>query len=100
DSIPDRYGSAALEAVGRLAPARVSGGVGEAKGIAVNRRERTADGRTVLGWNREGVRDDSVVAIRVDGGDGPPLYADPIATLVSFACHPVVVGPDFPGAGP
>ena len=99
DSIPDRYASVALEAVGRLAPARVSGGVGEAKGIAVNRRERTADGRTVLGWNREGVRDDSVVAIRVDGGDGPPLYADPIATLVSFACHPVVVGPDFPARG-
>jgi neutral ceramidase len=100
DSIPDRYASAALEAVGRLAPARVSGGVGEAKGIAVNRRERTADGRTILGWNRDGVRDDSVVAIRVDGRDGPPLYDDAIATLVSFACHPVVIGPDFPGAGP
>ncbi len=100
DSIPDRYASAAIEAVGRLAPARVRGGVGEAKGLAVNRRERTADGRTILGWNRDGVRDDSVVAIRVDGADGPPLYADPIATLVSFACHPVVIGPDLPGAGP
>ncbi len=100
DSIPDRYASAALEAVGRLAPARVSGGVGQAPGLAVNRRERTADGRTILGWNREGVRDDSVVVIRVDGRDGPPLQADGIATLVSFACHPVVVGPDFPGAGP
>ncbi len=100
DSIPDRYASAALEAVGRLAPARVSGGVGQAPGLAVNRRERTADGRTILGWNHEGVRDDSVVVIRVDGRDGPPLQADGIATLVSFACHPVVVGPDFPGAGP
>ena len=73
DSVPDRYASAALEAVGRLAPARVSGGVGQAAGLAVNRRERTPDGRTILGWNREGVRDDSVVAIRVDGLDGPPL---------------------------
>lgn len=100
DSIPDRYASAALAAVGRLAPARVSGGVGQAPGLAVNRRERTADGRTILGWNRDGVRDDSVVAIRVDGADGPPLHADPIATLVSFACHPVVVGPDLEGAGP
>lgn len=100
DSVPDRYASAALEAVGRLAPARVSGGVGEVKGIAVNRRERTADGRTILGWNRDGVRDDSVVAIRIDGADGPPLYVDAIATLVSFACHPVVIGPDYPGAGP
>jgi hypothetical protein len=100
DSIPDRYASAALEAVGELVPARVGGGVGTAAGLAVNRRERTADGRTILGWNREGVRDDSVVAIRVDGRDGPPLFTDAIATLVSFACHPVVVGPDFPGAGP
>jgi neutral ceramidase len=100
DSIPDRYASAALEAVERLAPARVNGGVGEARGLAVNRRERTADGRTVLGWNRDGVRDDSVVAIRVDGLDGAPLAPDAIATLVSFACHPVVIGPDVPGAGP
>ncbi len=99
-SIPDRYASAAREAVGRLAPARVSGGVGQSPGLAVNRRERTADGRTILGWNPEGVRDDSVVAIRVDGLDGPPLDVDAIATLVSFACHPVVIGPDYPGAGP
>ena len=100
ETIPDRYASAALEAVGRLAPARVGGGVGQAPGLAVNRRERTADGRTILGWNREGVRDDSVVAIRVDGLDGAPLVPDAIATLVSFACHPVVIGPDYPGAGP
>jgi hypothetical protein len=100
ESIPDRYASVALEAAGRLAPARVSGGVGTAPGLAVNRRERTADGGTILGWNRDGVRDDSVVAIRVDSMDGAPLDTDGIATLVSFACHPVVVGPDFPGAGP
>jgi neutral ceramidase len=100
DSIPDRYASAALEAAGRLEPARVSGGVTIVPGLAVNRRERTADGRTILGWNPDGVRDDSLVAIRVDGLDGAPLAADAIATLVSFPCHPVVIGPDFPGAGP
>lgn len=100
DSIPDRYASVAVEAAERLAPARVGGGVGEVLGLAVNRRERTDDGRTILGWNRDGVRDDSVVVIRVDGADGPPLVSDPIATLVSFACHPVVIGPDVPGAGP
>jgi neutral ceramidase len=100
DSIPDRYASVAVEAASRLVPARVSGGVGMAPGLAVNRRERTADGRTILGWNREGVRDDSVVAIRVDSLDDAPLFTDGIATLVSFACHPVVIGPDYPGAGP
>ena len=100
ESIPDRYASVAAEATSRLVPAGVSGGVGCAPGLAVNRRERTADGRTILGWNREGVRDDSVVAIRIDSLDGAPLVADAIATLVSFACHPVVIGPDYPGAGP
>jgi len=101
DSIPDRYASVALLALGRLEPTRVSGAVGNAPGLAVNRRERTADGRTILGWNRDGVRDDSVVAIRVDGlEDGAPLIPSAIATLVSFACHPVVIGPDVPGAGP
>ena len=70
DSVPDRYASAALQAFSPLAPARVSGGVGQAPGLAVNRRERTPDGRTILGWNPDGVRDNSVVAIRVDGRTG------------------------------
>ena len=100
DSIPDRYASVAMQAAERLVPARVSGGVGEVTGLAVNRRERTADGRTILGWNRDGVRDDSVVAIRVDAAAGERAVPVPLATVVSFACHPVVIGPDVPGAGP
>lgn len=100
EAVPDLYASAARKAVERLAPARASGGLGEAPGLAVNRRERTADGRTILGWNREGVRDDAVVAIRVDSTAGAPASPEAIATVVSFACHPVVIGPDVPGAGP
>lgn len=100
EAVPDLYASAARQAFDRLAPARVSGGVGEAPGLAVNRRERIADGRTILGWSREGVRDDAVVALRVDGMDGAPGSPAAIATVVSFACHPVVIGPDVPGAGP
>ncbi len=89
-AIPDLYADAARLAADGCVPARVSGGVGRVAGLAVNRRERTADGRTILGWNRDGVRDDSVVAIRVDGLEGAPLDPRAIATLVSFACHPVV----------
>ena len=100
DAVPDLFASVAIQALDRLTPARVSGGVGHAPGLAVNRRERTSDGRTILGWNREGVRDDAVVAMRVDGENGTPVSPDCIATLVSFACHPVVIGPDMPGAGP
>ena len=59
------------------------------RGLAVNRRERTADGRTILGWNREGVRDDSVVAIRIDGLDGRAARSPtPIATLVVVRLPP------------
>ncbi len=74
---------------------RISGAVGHAPGIAVNRRERTPDGRTILGWNPEGFLDDSVPTLRIDGLDGAP-----IATLVGFGCHPVVVGPEVDAAGP
>jgi hypothetical protein len=99
DTIPDLFASAAMQAVDRLGPATVAGGVGLAPGIAVNRRERTSDGRTILGWNPDGVRDDSVVAIRVDRADAPSS-SEAIATLVSFACHPVVVGPEVALVGP
>ena len=77
----------------RAASARVHG-------LAVNRRERTADGRTILGWNRDGFIDDSVVAIRIDEAGGEPAFPAPIATLVGFGCHPVVVGPEVPDVGP
>jgi len=100
DTIPDLFASAAMQAVDRLAPAAISGGVGQAPGIAVNRRERTSDGRTILGWNPDGVRDDSVVAIRVDRADVEATSSQAIATLVSFACHPVVLGPEVALVGP
>jgi hypothetical protein len=84
----------AVRALATAQDARISGGVGHAPGIAVNRRERTPDGRTILGWNPEGFIDDSVPAIRIDGLDGTP-----IATIVGFGCHPVVVGPDVSAIG-
>jgi len=98
--LPFDYASAVILAQERLMPARISGGVGRAPGIAVNRRERTPDGRTILGWNPEGFVDEDVPTIRIDSVDGLP-----IATVVGFGCHPVVLGgevelsgPDFVGA--
>jgi neutral ceramidase len=94
ESIPDAFASVAVQALVAAEEARVGGGVGHAPGLAVNRRERTADGRTILGWNPEGFIDDSVPTLRVDAIDGRP-----IATLVGFGCHPVVVGPEVPAIG-
>jgi hypothetical protein len=94
DAMPDAFASVAIQARAGAVDARVSGAIGHAPGLAVNRRERTADGRTILGWNPEGFIDDSVPTIRIDALDGSA-----IATLVGFGCHPVVVGPDVPAIG-
>lgn len=87
--------SAAVQDMERV---RVGAGVGSSD-LAVNRRERTDDGRTILGWNPQGIWDRDVGVMRLDRVDGSPL-----AIVVNFACHPVVVGPedlavnpDFPG---
>jgi hypothetical protein len=63
-------------------------------GSPVNRRERTDDGRTILGWNRELSIDEQVPVLRIDALDGSA-----VATVVAFGCHPVVVGPEVASTG-
>ena len=99
DAVPDLYASAAVQAAETAIAARVSGGVGRVANIAVNRRERTSDGRTILGWNLEGFIDESVPTLRIDALDAPAHAARAIATIVGFGCHPVVVGPEVPLVG-
>ena len=97
--LPDRLVSVAFLATQDMTPVRVGAGSGKAEGISVNRRERTSDGRVILGWNREGILDTEVSVVRFDQADGTPKVV-----LVGFPCHPVVlggenpyVGPDYPG---
>lgn len=92
--LPYDFASVALEAWNTRTPARVAGGTGRVGSLAVNRRERTPDGRTILGWNPDLSIDDDVPTIRVDALDGTP-----IATVTAFGCHPVVVGPEVPWTG-
>jgi hypothetical protein len=99
EAVPDLYASAAVQAAENAVEARVSGGVGRVRDVAVNRRERTADGRTILGWNPDLFVDESVPTLRIDALDAPADRPDPIATIVGFGCHPVVVGPDVPLVG-
>lgn len=93
-ALPDLFASVAVQAQASAIEARISGAVGHAPGMAVNRRERTGDGRTILGWNPDGFIDDSVPTLRIDALDGSA-----IATVVGFGCHPVVVGPEVPAVG-
>ena len=88
---------AAMEADGRLQPARIGCAWGEST-IGVYRRE-TRDGRDVLGEVPDHPIDPSVGVIRVDNLDGAP-----IAVVFRYSAHPVTMGsrsqvasPDFPG---
>jgi neutral ceramidase len=98
-SLPDRIAGAAWAAVNALRPARIAGGAGQCR-INVNRRfQRPGDGAVVVGRNWEGPVDHEVQVLRIDGPDRQPL-----AAVVNYACHPIIVGPDcdritpdFPG---
>lgn len=92
--LPHQVVAAARLAIDALTPAMVGAAVGSSD-LAVNRRERTEDGRTILGWNPEGPLDRDVGVLSVVRPSGSVL-----ATVVNYACHPVVVGPDDPGVNP
>jgi hypothetical protein len=90
-------GVAAMADAGRQ-PARVGAGRDEAD-VAVNREEIGEDGVVLVGRNPHGVTDHSVDVLRVDDLNGTP-----IAVVVGYAAHPVVMGyqvyvysQDYPG---
>lgn len=89
---------ATTEADQQLQPARIGADWGEAH-IGVYRRETGADGKDVLGEDPNVPIDNAVGVIRVDNLEGQA-----IATLFSYGCHTVTMGPrsmvassDFPG---
>jgi hypothetical protein len=90
DSVGDLLVSAAAEAARRARPARVGYARGTAEGLTVNRRQRVDDG-TILGWNPDEQCDRDVAVLRIDDEAGAA-----VCTVVAFASHPVVVGPDVP----
>ena len=104
EELERRIAGVVLEAYAALRPARVAVGWGRAS-EGHNRRRVLPDGSVEMFWrNRERLPtaplDDSVGVLAVDGADG-----EPIATVVNFAVHPVILGPenmlvsaDYPGA--
>lgn len=92
DAVRDATLEAIADAVDGLHPARI--GVGSTTfDIAHNRRRMLDGGRCAMLWRNEGRLptepvDREATLIRLDAADGPPL-----AVLVHFACHPVVMGP-------
>jgi neutral ceramidase len=84
--------AALAEAAASLRPVRF--GYGRATVDIGHNRRRIVDGRCHMVWRNEtkepsGPVDREAFLIRLDAEDGAPL-----ASIVHFACHPVVMGPE------
>jgi hypothetical protein len=88
-----KIADAVSQASHHLTPARIGTGNGEIY-IGYNRRQVQPDGSVFVLWTNPGRQpttpvDPTVLVIRVDDASGKPL-----AILVNYACHPVVLGSD------
>jgi len=94
DSLVDRVVEAVEQAESNLSPARLEYSLGEAS-VGINRREKMPDGSIDIGRNPDGPRDGSVQVISIlstENTDSQP--AKRLATIVNYACHGTVLGPD------
>jgi len=85
-SLPRRIAEVVKEAASRLAPATLSYGSAPGR-IGINRRERAADGRIIIGRNPEGIVDQEMRAVRVTRPGG-----EPVAVVFHHACHGTTMG--------
>jgi len=98
DSLVDNIAEAIKEAQANLKPAHIEFSCGGGN-VGINRRERMPDGRMEIGRNPEGARDSSVQVLSVftdsplPKGEGVGVR-ECLATLVNYACHGTVLGPD------
>jgi neutral ceramidase len=88
DTLVELIARAVSRAEEALAPAKLAWAQTEAD-IAVNRRERQANGEIIIGVNPAGPIDRAVGILAVQATDGTPL-----ATVVNYACHGTVLGPE------
>lgn len=86
EGLVERVAAVAGAAAARLEPATVAAARGRCE-LNVNRRQREGE-TTIIGWNPQERCDHDVDVLRVDAADGRAL-----ATVVAYAAHPVVIGP-------
>jgi hypothetical protein len=102
EALPHHLAGVIAAADSARRPVTLSAGRGAVR-VGINRRERRADGRIILGQNPEGTLDSEVQVWRFDAADaevsepGAPLgwvrrSAAPVAVLVNYACHGVSLG--------
>lgn len=88
ESVFEAIGRAAADAAEALRPVRVGAATGSSP-LAVNRRMTRPGGGAAVGLNPGGVADPTLTVVRLDGEDDRP-----VATVVHYACHPIILGPD------
>ncbi len=102
DSLVDNIVAAIMEAQAGTVPVRLEVARGQA-GIAINRREKMPDGRMEIGRNPQGIVDNSLQVISIFRAPPLPMREGPgeapgmgvrLATLINYACHGTVLGPD------
>jgi hypothetical protein len=98
ENLTAKVAGVAWEACNHMQPARIAAGSGRST-IGVNRRFVTPQGTVVVGHNWQGPVDHEVKVVRIDN-----MNEQPLAILVNYACHPIIVGPyndlitpDYPG---
>ncbi len=91
DSLVENIVKAVEEAQTNLRPAHLEYSHGEGA-VGINRREKMSDGHMEIGRNPDGPRDNSVQLVSVfRDGEGARTR---VATIVNYACHGTVLGPD------
>ena len=88
ESVFEAIGRAAAEASASIRPVRVGAATGRSP-LAVNRRMTMPDGRVAVGLVPGGVSDPTLTVVRLDGANDLP-----VVTIVHYACHPIILGPD------
>lgn len=98
ESVAQACADAAAQAIADAEPAVLAWGVGASRLAA--HRDQVLDGRAVVGWQPEVPADDTLLVGRVTTAGGRVS-----AVVVSYACHPTVLGwanallsPDYVGA--
>jgi hypothetical protein len=96
DSLVGHVVEAVKRAESNLSPAYLEYSVGEAS-VGINRREKMVDGSIEIGRNPEGPRDGSVQVVSIFSAtekNSSNQGVDRLATIVNYACHGTVLGPD------
>ena len=96
DSLVENIVTAVQDAQANHIPVRLEYSLGEGS-VGINRREEMSDGHFEIGRNPNGPRDKSVQVVSVlttAGRRKGDKEGTRLATLVNYACHGTVLGPD------